>query len=98
MIIFAVVAPIYFFGSNKNASTTISDNYGQHDEGSAMCHKGVNGHVSDAWSAIRLILLVKNRVDVQQAAEQLELLMDILSGLVFEVALQLTAQAIVAAL
>ena len=48
MIILAVVAPIYLFVSNKNASTTINDNYGQHDEGSARCDKGVNGHVSDA--------------------------------------------------
>ena len=44
------------------------------------------------------ILLIQNRYDIQQAAEQFELLMDIFSGLVFEVALQLTAQAIVAAL
>ena len=39
-----------------------------------------------------------NQIDIQQAAEQLEALMDLFGGLVFEVALQLTAQAIVAAL
>ena len=44
------------------------------------------------------IQLIQNQVDIQQAAEQLEVLMDIFSGLVFEVALQLTAQAIVVAL
>ena len=40
----------------------------------------------------------KNQVDIQKAAEQLEALIDLFGGLVFEVALQLTAQAIVAAL
>ena len=42
--------------------------------------------------------LIQNPVDIQQAAEQLAVLMDIFGGLVFEVTLQLTAQAIVAAL
>ena len=44
------------------------------------------------------IQLIQNQVDIQQAAEQLEVLMGIFSGLVFEVALQLTVEAIVAAL
>ena len=38
------------------------------------------------------------QVDVQKAAEQIEALIDLFGGLVFEVALQLTAQALVAAL
>ena len=41
---------------------------------------------------------LQNQVDVQKAAEQIEALIDLFGGLVFEVALQLTAQAIVAAL
>tara|TARA_B100001564_G_C20105933_1_gene431400 strand:+ start:234 stop:392 length:159 start_codon:yes stop_codon:yes gene_type:complete len=41
---------------------------------------------------------VQDQIDVQQAAEQLEALIDLFGGLVFEVALQLTAHAIVAAL
>ena len=41
---------------------------------------------------------VQDQIDVQQAAEQLEALIDLFGGLVFEVALQLTAQALVAAL
>jgi hypothetical protein len=44
------------------------------------------------------IQLTQNQVYIQQAAEQLEVLMDIFSRLVFEVALQSTAKAIVAAL
>ena len=40
----------------------------------------------------------QNQLDIQQAAEQLEVFMSLVGGLVFEVALQLTAQAIVAAL
>ena len=46
MIILTVVASIYLFGGNKNASITISDNYGQYDEGSAMCDKGAYGDVN----------------------------------------------------
>ena len=34
---------------------------------------------------------VQDQIDVQQAAEQLEALIDLFGGLVFEVALQLTA-------
>lgn len=41
---------------------------------------------------------VQDQIDVQQVADQLEALIDLFGGLVFEVALQLTAQAIVAAL
>ena len=41
---------------------------------------------------------LQNQIDIQQAAEQLEALINLFGGLVFEVALQLTAQAIVAAL
>jgi len=41
---------------------------------------------------------LQNQVDIQKAAEQLEAFIDLFGGLVFEVALQLTAQAIVAAL
>ena len=41
---------------------------------------------------------LQNQVDVQKAAEQIEALIDLFGGLVFEVALQLTAQALVAAL
>ena len=41
---------------------------------------------------------VPDQIDVQQVADQLEALIDLFGGLVFEVALQLTAQAIVAAL
>jgi hypothetical protein len=48
MIILAVVASIHLFGGNKNASTTISDNYEQYGEGSAMSDKGAYGDVSDA--------------------------------------------------
>ena len=48
----AVVASIYLFGGNINASTTISDDYGNTDNGSAMCDKGAYGdqmvNVSDA--------------------------------------------------
>ena len=39
---------------------------------------------------------VQDQIDTQQAAEQLEAFVDLVSGLVFEVALQLTAQTIVA--
>ena len=41
---------------------------------------------------------VQDQIYVQQAAEQLNALINLFGGLVFEVALQLTAQAIVAAL
>ena len=41
---------------------------------------------------------LQNQVDIQKAAEQLEALIDLFGGLVFEVALQFTAQALVAAL
>ena len=41
---------------------------------------------------------VQDQIDSQQAAEHLEALIHLLGGLVFEVALQLTAQAVVAAL
>ena len=41
---------------------------------------------------------VQDQIDVQLAAEQLEALMDVVGGLVLDVALQLTAQAFVAAL
>ena len=44
------------------------------------------------------IQAVQDQIDVQRAAEQLEALIDLFGGLVIEVALQLTAQAIVAAL
>ena len=41
---------------------------------------------------------VQDQVDIQQASDQLEALIGFVGALVFEVALQLTAQAIVAAL
>ena len=41
---------------------------------------------------------LQNQVDIQKAAEQIEALIDLFGGLVFEVALQLTAQALVASL
>ena len=41
---------------------------------------------------------VQDQIDGQRAAEQLEALIDLFGGLVFEVALQLTAHAIVVAL
>ena len=41
---------------------------------------------------------LQNQADIQKAAEQIEALIDLFGGLVFEVALQLTAQALVAAL
>ena len=41
---------------------------------------------------------LQNQVDIQKAAEQLEALIDLFGGLVFEIALQLTVQALVAAL
>ena len=43
------------------------------------------------------IELLQNQVDIQKAAEHLEAFIDLFGGLVFEVALQLTAQALVAA-
>ena len=44
------------------------------------------------------IQAVQDQIDVQLAAEQLEALMDVVGGLVLDVALQLTAQDFVAAL
>ena len=44
------------------------------------------------------IQAVKDQIDGQQAAEQLEALIYLFGGLIFEVALQMTAQAIAAAL
>ena len=41
---------------------------------------------------------LQNQVDIQKATEQIEALFDLFGGLVFEVALQFTAQALVAAL
>ena len=41
---------------------------------------------------------LQNQVDIQKAAEQLEALINLFGGLVLEVAVQLTAHAIVAAL
>ena len=41
---------------------------------------------------------LQNQVDIQKAAEQIEALIDLFGGLVFEVALQLKAQALVASL
>ena len=41
---------------------------------------------------------VQDQIDIQQAAEQLEAFVSLVGGLVFEVAWQLTAQSIVAAL
>ena len=41
---------------------------------------------------------VQDQIDVHPVVEQLEALIDLFGGLVFEVALQLTSQAIVAAL
>ena len=46
IIIIAVVSVIYLFGGNKNAPTTINDNYGQYDEGSAMYDKVAYGDVN----------------------------------------------------
>ena len=40
----------------------------------------------------------QDQIDGQRAAEQLEALIDLFGGMIFEVALQLTAQALVAAL
>ena len=42
--------------------------------------------------------VVQYQIDAQQAAKQIEVLMDLVDGLVFEIALQSTAQALVAAL
>ena len=41
---------------------------------------------------------IKNQVDVQQPIEQIEVLIDLIGGLVFEVSLPLAAKAIVAVL
>ena len=41
---------------------------------------------------------VQDQIDVQQAVDRLEALIGLAGGIIFEVALQLTAQAIVAAL
>ena len=40
----------------------------------------------------------QDQIDVQQAVDGLEALIDLFGGLIFEVALQMTAQAIAAAL
>ena len=44
------------------------------------------------------IQAVQDHIDVQQAVDRLEALIDLAGGIIFEVALQLTAQALVAAL
>ena len=44
------------------------------------------------------IQAVQDQIDVQQAVDKLEALIGLTGGIIFEVALQLTAQAIVAAL
>ena len=44
------------------------------------------------------IQAVQDQIDVQQAVDKLEALIGLAGGIIFEVALQLTAQAIVAAL
>ena len=44
------------------------------------------------------IQAVQDQIDVQQAVDRLEALVGLVGGLVFEVALQLTAQELVAAL
>ena len=44
------------------------------------------------------IQVVQDQIDVQQAVDRLEALIGLVGGIVFEVALQLTAQALVAAL
>ena len=44
------------------------------------------------------IQVIQNQIDVQQAVDRLEALIGLVGGLVFEVALQLTTQALVAAL
>ena len=47
---------------------------------------------------VEWIQALQDQIDVQQAVDRLEALIDLFGGLVFEVALQLTAQALVAAL
>ena len=44
------------------------------------------------------IQAVQDQIDVQQAVDRLEALIDLSGGIIFEVALQLTAQALIAAL
>ena len=44
------------------------------------------------------IQVVQDQIDIQQAVDELEALISLVGGLVFKVALQFTAQAIVAAL
>ena len=44
------------------------------------------------------IQAVQDKIDVQQAVDRLEAFIGLAGGIIFEVALQLTAQAIVAAL
>ena len=55
-------------------------------------------YVSELEEQLDWIRRVQDQIDIQQAAEQLEALMGLVGGMVFGVALQLTAQAIVAAL
>ena len=47
---------------------------------------------------VEWIQVVQDQIDVQQAVEQLEALIGFTGGIIFEGALQLTAQALVAAL
>ena len=47
---------------------------------------------------VEWIQAVQDQIDVQQAVDRLEALIGLAGGIIFEVALQLTAQALVAAL
>ena len=47
---------------------------------------------------VEWIQALQNQIDIQQAVDGLEALIDLAGGIIFEVALQLTAQALVAAL
>lgn len=69
------------------------------------CYQSAGGSRAEEWGWVAMvnersdwIERLQNQVDIQKAAEQLEAFIDLFGGLVFEVALQLTAQAIVAAL
>ena len=46
LIIIAIIAMIYAFGSSEKASNTAADNYGQYDKGTPMCDKGAYGDVN----------------------------------------------------
>ena len=47
---------------------------------------------------VEWIQALQNQIDIQQAVDRLETLIGLAGGIIFEVALQLTAQALVTAL